>query len=109
MSGRLYFALTYRGQKDTMANPGSAITQSLVSASVAPVSVSAAQDGLPTPRRHYATLAIMATMVLVVLDGAIANVALPTATCCSLRHVSEAARPGGCKAPPAFSARLLGR
>ena len=35
-------------------------------------------DGLPTPRRHYATLAIMATMVLVVLDGAIANVALPT-------------------------------
>ena len=36
------------------------------------------QDGLPTPRRHYATLAIMATLVLVVLDGAIANVALPT-------------------------------
>ena len=36
------------------------------------------QDGLPTPRRHVATLAIMATLVLVVLDGAIANVALPT-------------------------------
>lgn len=36
------------------------------------------QDGLPTPRRHHATLAIMATLVLVVLDGAIANVALPT-------------------------------
>ncbi len=36
------------------------------------------QDGLPTPRRHYATLAIMATLILVVLDGAIANVALPT-------------------------------
>ena len=36
------------------------------------------QDGLPIPRRHYATLAIMATLVLVVLDGAIANVALPT-------------------------------
>ena len=36
------------------------------------------EDGLPTPQRHYATLAIMATLVLVVLDGAIANVALPT-------------------------------
>ncbi len=35
-------------------------------------------DGLPTPQRHYATGAIMATLVLVVLDGAIANVALPT-------------------------------
>ena len=54
-----------------MADPGSAATQSHVTASVA-------QDGLPTPRRHYATLAIMATLVLVVLDGAIANVALPT-------------------------------
>ena len=31
------------------------------------------QDGLPTPRRHYATLAIMATLILVVLDGAIAR------------------------------------
>ena len=39
---------------------------------------SAVQDGLPVPRRHYATLAILATMALVVLDGAIANVALPT-------------------------------
>ncbi len=54
-----------------MAHPGSAITQP-------PVSANVAQDGLPTPRRHHATLAIMATMVLVVLDGAIANVALPT-------------------------------
>jgi MFS transporter, DHA2 family, multidrug resistance protein len=38
----------------------------------------AADEGLPTPRRHYAALAIAASMVLVVLDGAIANVALPT-------------------------------
>jgi DHA2 family multidrug resistance protein-like MFS transporter len=52
-----------------MTNPGSAITQR---------AVSAGQDGLPLRRRHVATLAIMATMVLVVLDGAIANVALPT-------------------------------
>ncbi len=54
-----------------MADPGSAITRPARPAS-------AAQDGLPVPRRHYATLAIIATLVLVVLDGAIANVALPT-------------------------------
>lgn len=64
-----------------MGNPGSAITQS-------PVSASVAQEGLPMPRRHYATLAIMATMVLVVLDGAIANVALPTIA--ASLHVSPA-------------------
>ena len=54
-----------------MADPGSATTQP-------PVAAGDVQDGLPTPRRHWATLAIMATLVLVVLDGAIANVALPT-------------------------------
>ncbi|RYB02705.1 MFS transporter [Lichenibacterium ramalinae] len=43
-----------------------------------PALPAAPEDGLPRPRRHWATLAIMATMVLVVLDGAIANVALPT-------------------------------
>lgn len=43
-----------------------------------PVAAAAGQEGLAVPRRHYATLAIMAAMVLVVLDGAIANVALPT-------------------------------
>lgn len=35
-------------------------------------------DGLPVPQRYFATLAIAASMVLVVIDGAIANVALPT-------------------------------
>jgi DHA2 family multidrug resistance protein-like MFS transporter len=54
-----------------MTEPASSIAQSAVSAG-------AMQDGLPIPRRHYATFAIMATLVLVVLDGAIANVALPT-------------------------------
>lgn len=54
-----------------MADPGAATTRPAGPAS-------AAQDGLPVPRRHYATLAIIATLVLVVLDGAIANVALPT-------------------------------
>ncbi len=35
-------------------------------------------DGLPVPRRHVAMLAILAAIVLVVLDSAIANLALPT-------------------------------
>ena len=35
-------------------------------------------DGLPFPRRYLATAAILSAVVLVVLDGAIANVALPT-------------------------------
>ncbi|WP_158814997.1 MFS transporter [Methylocapsa sp. S129] len=34
--------------------------------------------GLPIPRRYFALAAVLAAMVLVVLDGAIANVALPT-------------------------------
>lgn len=59
-----------------MVNPGSATTQAPINQTVGSASV--AEDGLPVPRRHYATLAIMATLVLVVLDGAIANVALPT-------------------------------
>ena len=69
-----------------MANPGPATTQPSISQ--APVGAGAAQDGLPLPRRHYATLAIMATLVLVVLDGAIANVALPTIA--ASLHVSPA-------------------
>ena len=35
-------------------------------------------DGLPVPRRHVAMFAVLAAIVLVVLDAAIANVALPT-------------------------------
>ncbi|PSC05358.1 MFS transporter [Alsobacter soli] len=35
-------------------------------------------DGLPTPRRYFAAGALLAAIVLAVLDGAIANVALPT-------------------------------
>ncbi|RKP59215.1 MFS transporter [Pararobbsia silviterrae] len=37
-----------------------------------------APDGLPTPRRYYALLALALGTILAVLDGAIANVALPT-------------------------------
>lgn len=35
-------------------------------------------EGLPMPRRLFATLATMSSLMLVVIDGAIANVALPT-------------------------------
>ena len=35
-------------------------------------------DGLPTPRRYWAVLAIALALTLAVLDSAIANVALPT-------------------------------
>jgi len=36
------------------------------------------EDGLPSPRRYLAMLAVLAAIVLVVLDSAIANLALPT-------------------------------
>ena len=36
------------------------------------------EDGLPTPRRYMAMVAVLAAFVLVVLDIAIANLALPT-------------------------------
>lgn len=35
-------------------------------------------DGLPTPRRHRAAIAIWLAIAMAVLDGSIANVALPT-------------------------------
>jgi DHA2 family multidrug resistance protein-like MFS transporter len=37
-----------------------------------------AEDGLPIPRRYWSILAIWLAMTMSVLDGAIANVALPT-------------------------------
>ena len=40
--------------------------------------VGESEDGLPTPRRYIAAAAVLAAIVLAVLDGAIANVALPT-------------------------------
>ncbi|HEY1614868.1 MAG TPA: MFS transporter [Rhizomicrobium sp.] len=41
-------------------------------------SVAAAADGLPLPRRYWAILTIALGIVMAVMDGAIANVALPT-------------------------------
>ncbi|MBL0370859.1 MFS transporter [Rhizobium sp. KVB221] len=38
----------------------------------------AAEDGLPLPQRYIAAAAVLAAIVLAVLDGAIANVALPS-------------------------------
>ncbi|MDR3494709.1 MAG: MFS transporter [Ancalomicrobiaceae bacterium] len=35
-------------------------------------------DGLPAPQRHFAIAVILLTLLLVVLDGAIANIALPS-------------------------------
>jgi DHA2 family multidrug resistance protein-like MFS transporter len=46
-------------------------------------------DGLPTPQRYVAMAALLAAIVLAVLDGAIANVALPTIA--TALHVSPAA------------------
>ena len=46
-------------------------------------------DGLPMPRRAVAAGAVLAAIVLAVLDGAIANVALPTLS--TELHVSAAA------------------
>jgi DHA2 family multidrug resistance protein-like MFS transporter len=43
-----------------------------------PPSAEAESDGLPAPRRYLAMTAILAAIVLVVLDSAIANLALPT-------------------------------
>ncbi|HEY6982450.1 MFS transporter [Reyranella sp.] len=37
-----------------------------------------ASDGLPTPRRYWAMLTVALALIMAVLDGAIANVALPT-------------------------------
>src|SRR6201991_5204830 len=39
-----------------------------------------APDGLPVPRRYWSVAAIWLAMAMSVLDGAIANVALPTIT-----------------------------
>ena len=35
-------------------------------------------DGLPQPQRHWAILTIALGLIMAVMDGAIANVALPT-------------------------------
>jgi DHA2 family multidrug resistance protein-like MFS transporter len=46
--------------------------------STLPASAAAEADGLPAPRRYLAMVAILTAFVLVVLDIAIANLALPT-------------------------------
>lgn len=48
------------------------------SGSLAEAASGAAESGLPPPRRYVAVAAVLAAIVLVVLDSAIANVALPS-------------------------------
>jgi len=43
-----------------------------------PASTAHAEDGLPLPQRNWAILTIVLGIVMAVIDGAIANVALPT-------------------------------
>jgi MFS transporter, DHA2 family, multidrug resistance protein len=42
------------------------------------ISAEEAQDGLPIPRRYWSVVSIWLALTMAVLDGAIANVALPT-------------------------------
>jgi MFS transporter, DHA2 family, multidrug resistance protein len=42
------------------------------------MSIDAHSDGLPAPRRHFAVIVLLMSLVLVVLDSAIANIALPS-------------------------------
>src|SRR5690348_15271413 len=70
-----------------MRSPMSLLPKNLRSAEAPPLSsepphprpmAPVEDDGLPTPRRYVAIAAILTAIVLVVLDGAIANLALPT-------------------------------
>ncbi|MFT4076522.1 MAG: MFS transporter [Asticcacaulis sp.] len=46
-------------------------------------------DGLPTPRRHFAIGVLLLTLVLVVLDSAIANIALPSIAASFHAHAGD--------------------
>ncbi|PPE80484.1 MFS transporter [Kaistia algarum] len=48
-----------------------------------------AEDGLSVPRRYWAVAVLLLTLVLVVLDGAIANVALPSIAVSLGAHASD--------------------
>ena len=54
-----------------------------------PPSLDLADDGLPAPRRHFAVGVLLLSLVLVVLDGAIANVALPSIAVSLGAHPSD--------------------
>ena len=46
------------------------------------------EDGLPMPRRIWAVMAISLAIILSVLDGTLANVALPTIAPVSYTHLT---------------------
>lgn len=54
-----------------------------------PSSLDHVDDGLPVPRRHFAVGVLLLSLVLVVLDGAIANVALPSIAISLGAHPSD--------------------
>lgn len=54
-----------------------------------PLSLDLVDDGLPVPRRHFAVGVLLLSLVLVVLDGAIANVALPSIAISLGAHPSD--------------------
>src|SRR6202012_926093 len=45
---------------------------------IRPMPITIAEDGLPLPQRSWAIITIMLGVTMAVIDGAIANVALPT-------------------------------
>ncbi len=62
---------------------------SLASAARPSHASAAASDGLPAPQRYWAVGVLLMTLVLVVLDGAIANVALPSIAVSLGAHPSD--------------------
>jgi DHA2 family multidrug resistance protein-like MFS transporter len=69
-----------------MAASSPADTMTAIPAASAPQTLT---DGLATPRRHWAHVAIGLAIVMSVMDGTIANVALPTFV--SVLHISPSA------------------
>src|SRR6478735_841515 len=61
-----------------MSSPALRSEFSSLHARAVPADAAGDADGLPLPRRFAAVAAILGAGILVVLDGAIANVALPT-------------------------------
>jgi DHA2 family multidrug resistance protein-like MFS transporter len=61
-----------------MPQPRTAVTEAVTEADTDAHRPAGAADGLPVPRRYWSIAAIWLAMTMSVLDGAIANVALPT-------------------------------
>jgi len=64
-----------------------------------------ADQGLPLPQRYWAILVVALGITLAVLDGAIANVALPTIA----RDLNASPADSRCSRSPRSAARSPGR